>query len=190
MRIRATGGSQLVPDRAGPAGISPPVCGGRGLGLEISGVIVAGGVSGVRVWVIEGVAVGADVSLAGRRVSLGAADVSCGVAVSLEVDGTVASCVSTGEVAVPRRVLVGTGEFTGAMVWVGCAAVEDGAEVGGSRVGEGPMVGTVWKAGAPQVCRYGTVKPRISVMVAMITSLMWGLPFILVSFHADAVQVA
>jgi hypothetical protein len=51
------------------------------------------------------------------------------------------------------------------------------------------MVGTVWKAGAPQVCRNGIVNPSISVMVAMITSLMLDLPFILVLFHANAARV-
>jgi hypothetical protein len=145
MRVKATGGSQLVPDRAGSAGISPPVCGGRGLGLETSGGVVAGWVSGVEVGVIEGAAVGAGVSLGGTTVSLGAGDVACGVAVSVEKNDAVdsATWVSVGEMEVARRVLVGAGEFPGAVVEVGGAGVEDGAEVGGSRVGEGPIVGTV-----------------------------------------------
>jgi hypothetical protein len=98
-----------------------------------SGVKVACWSPGVQVGVIEGAAAGASVSLGSKSVSLGAGEPACGVAVSLEKDGAVASavCVSSGGVELARRVLVGTGEFTGAVVWVGGTEVEDGTDVGG-----------------------------------------------------------
>jgi hypothetical protein len=93
------------------------------------------------------VASGVGVSLGGRGVLLGSRDALGDIVGEAVMERAVTNRPG---VSVGWRVAVRLGVDLGALVLVGGLRVEVGAVVGW-RVGEGPMVGTVWNGGAPQV---------------------------------------
>jgi hypothetical protein len=128
----------------------------------VDGVGVRVGVDVLWRGVIVSVA-GSGVSLAGMAVALGG-----GVGVTVTVlAAEVVGRVFVGATVVGRRVLVGAESsppFPGGRVCVGAPDV-------GRRVGEGPAVGTVWKAGAPQDGCMGMTIPKIHATTMTMNSL-------------------
>lgn len=87
--------------------------------------------------------------------------VFCGSEVS-ESDNWVASVVKVAVTASGEiKTAVDVGLFIGVLVLAGCVAVMDSVLVG---VGDGPMVGTVWKLCPPQTTFFGINKKSVMMI--------------------------